>query len=228
MVDFSNNYKNITDEVKNDDYLNIQTDQNQKFAKIKNIAELPHKNITQPRSNKFYILINDLDLIKVLYASIIIGLCSGCLFAFLYIGTNHSSKINLTLIFYYILTGLTGLIFVLSFLFIICCIALLIITFKAIKITLDVDGIEIIKIHYCSCCHKKQIFRTGEIKRFDIKIEKKNETEIISIIYYDSNNNEKLLTRNFFYEDEAKYLMYILNNYLQGKNSNYITPITPY
>ena len=71
------------------------------------------------------------------------------------------------------MTGSMGFIFVSSILGIICFIIPFIITFKAIKITLDVDGIEIIKIHCCSCCHKRQIFRTGEIKRFDIKIEKK-------------------------------------------------------
>ena len=61
-----------------------------------------------------------------------------------------------------------------------------------------------------------------------IKMKKKNEKESIRILYYDCNDKENLLVRDYFYEEEARYLIYILNNYLQGNNPNYITPITPY
>ena len=88
------------------------------------------------------------------------------------------------------------------------------------------------KIYRCQCCRNKEILETGEIKRFDVKTEQiKNNEEIkklISIIYYDYNNNEKILATKNFDENEANYLIYILNNYLQSNTSNYITPITPY
>ena len=61
-----------------------------------------------------------------------------------------------------------------------------------------------------------------------IKMKKKNEKESIRILYYDCNDKENLLVRDYFYEEEARYLIYILNNYLQGNNPNYIIPITPY
>ena len=108
----------------------------------------------------------------------------------------------------------------------------IIVSFKGIEITLDVDGIKMIKIYRCPCRHSEQILGTGEIKRFDVKIDIiQNDEEIqklISIIYYDYNNNEKLLAKKYFDENEANYLIYILNNYLQSNTSNYITPITPY
>ena len=91
-----------------------------------------------------------------------------------------------------------------------------------------------IEIYRCPC-HNKQISETGEIKRFDVKTdiikndeETKKSIKSISIIYYDHNNNEKLLAKENFDENEVNYLIYILNNYLQSNTSNYITPITPY
>ena len=52
----------------------------------------------------------------------------------------------------------------------------IIVSFKGIEITLDVDGIKIIKIFRFLCCRMKKIFGPGEIKRFDIKTtEKKDE-----------------------------------------------------
>ena len=221
-----NNYNKLPDEVKNNDNINIQTNQNQNFDKIKNISELPHKYITQPKSNEFFILINGLKVFCMSLFILLITLCflAGiiciCLFA-----TDYEP------IGRYIGLAFASFLFLL---FLLANIGLIHDFFqspKGIKITLDVDGIKMIKIYRCPC-HNKQISETGEIKRFDVKTDliKNDEviTKLISIIYYDYNNNEKLLVKKYFDENEANYLIYILNNYLQSNTSNYITPITPY
>ena len=45
----------------------------------------------------------------------------------------------------------------------------IIVSFKGIEITLDVDGIKIINIFRFLCCRMKKIFVPGKIKIFDIK-----------------------------------------------------------
>ena len=223
------NYNKLPDEVKNNDNINIQTNQNQNFDKIKNISELPHKYITQPKSNEFFILINGL---KEFCMSLFILLISLCFLAAIICISLFSTDCDP-------IGRYIGLAFA-SFFFVLLLIANLSLIFnffqspKGIKITLDVDGIKMIEIYRCPC-HNKQISETGEIKRFDVKTdiikndeETKKSIKSISIIYYDHNNNEKLLAKENFDENEANYLIYILNNYLQSNTSNYITPITPY
>ena len=221
------NYNKLPDEVKNNDNINIQTNQNQNFDKIKNISELPHKYITQPKSNEFFILINGL---KDICMSLFVLLISGGFLAGLIcirIFTTDYNPFGL-----YIGLGLMGFMFLVGLISIIFSIYNFFLSEKGIKITLDVDGIKMINVYRCPCRHSKQILETGEIKRFDVKIDLiQNDEEIqklISIIYYDYNNNEKLLAKKYFDENEANYLIYILNNYLQSNTSNYITPITPY
>ena len=67
------NYNKLPDEVKINDNMNIQTNQNQNFDKIKNISELPHKYITQPKSNEFFILTNKLEGICTIVISLLIS-----------------------------------------------------------------------------------------------------------------------------------------------------------
>ena len=222
------NYNKLPNEIKINDNINIQTNQNQNFDKIKNISELPHKYITQPKSNEFFILTNNgLKGICLLLLILLIPLC--ILAAMI--------CISLFDIDYDPIGRYIGIVFA-SFwilLFLIFNIRVFLDFFqypKGIKITLDVDGIKMIEIYRCPCRHKKGISETGEIKRFDVKTDliKNDEviTKLISIIYYDYNNNEKILATKNFDENEANYLIYILNNYLQSNTSNYITPITPY
>jgi len=220
------NYNKLPDEVKINDNMNIQTNQNQNFDKIKNISELPHKYITQPKSNEFFILTNKLEGICTIVISLLIS--TGFLAATICIrifATDYDFGIYIGIVF-------TSFLFLLILILTIYYIYDVLKYPKGIKITLDVDGIKMMKIYRCQCCRNKEILETGEIKRFDVKTEQiKNNEEIkklISIIYYDYNNNEKILATKNFDENEANYLIYILNNYLQNNTSNYITPITPY
>ena len=99
-------------------------------------------------------------------------------------------------------------------------------SFKRIKITLDIDGMKIIKIYRCPCRHNLEILTMG-VKRFEMNYDGKIKG-LININYYDNNNNMQLLVGRPFVEDEAGYLVYTLNKYLQGNSSNSVSPLTPY
>ena len=111
-----------------------------------------------------------------------VGLLSGgILVGLLYMKENNIFDSQLGA---YLVIGFFGFIFSLGILGTILCIFFIISSFKGIEITLDVNGIKIIKIFRFLCCRNEKIFGVGEIKRFDIKIfEKINEIN--------KNKNEK-------------------------------------
>ena len=206
MADYRNN--NFNDNLINQKCTNYQ---NEKFEKIKNIEELTHKFITQPKSNEFSILLNESDTcIGLCFCGVLATPAFG-LIIYMIISSNYNSEGIYTGIIVSALFSLFALIFV---------ILDLVGSFKRIKITLDIDGMTILKIYKCPCRHSLVIL-TSEIKRFEINFDEKIKS-VININYYDNNNEMKLLVGKAFDEDEAGYLVYTLNKYLQGN------PLTPY
>ena len=222
MADFlSNNY--------NDNLINNSPNyQNKNFENIHSIADLPHRIITQPKENEFSIFLSNCEYTWIgLSISAVFGAPGLGLIFYLIFSSSSKKEIFITWI-------------VASFLFCAMClfftIYALVITFKKMKIILDVDGLKIIKIYLCPCRHDLQIITTG-ITRFEMSFDTKN-ASLISINYYDNyGKTETLVTRRFF-EDEARYLVYILNKYLQknssnfanpqGNSSDFSNPLTPY
>ena len=210
MADFDNNYYN--------DNLIIHISPNQiaKFEKIKNIEDLPHKFITQPKSNEFSIFISD-------NSDTYIGLCVSLVFGSPAIGLIiyiiFASHYNKDAVYNGIIISFLFFLFSLFF-----TILDLVTNFKRVRIILDVDGLKIIKIYKCLCRQSKYIFEK-EIKSIEMSYDKRKKS-FININYYDNNNEKHLLVRRSFDEDEAGYLVYILNNYLQGKSSSF--SFTPY
>ena len=199
MADFlSNNY--------NDNLINNSPNyQNKDFENIHSIADLPHRIITQPKENEFSIFLSGWkDTWMSLSISAVFGAPGVGLIFYLIFSSSSKKEWAYTWI-------------VVSFLFCAMCLFFTIFgtvqTFKKMKIILDVDGLKIIKIYLCPCRHYLQIITTG-ITRFEMSFDTKN-ASLISINYYDNYGKKEILVTLDFFEDEARYLVYILNKYLQ-------------
>ena len=212
MMAFNNNNDNLT-------YHNDPDYNNKKFENIKSIEELTHSFISQPNPNEFSIVLGDCGItccglgISAVFGAPAVGLIIYIIFA-----SHYNAKA--------VYTGI-----VISALFCFFCLIFtfldLIQSIKRIKITLDADGMKIIKIHLCPCRCDEEIVTTG-IQKFEMDYDEKIKT-LISINYHDINYKERqLLIQRAFSEDEAGYLIYVLNKYLQENSSKFASPLSPY
>ena len=209
---FNNNNDNLTYHC-DPDY------NNKKFENIKSIEELTHSYIFQPNPNEFSIVLSQCcDICAGLIVSAIVGSPAVGLIIYTIYASHYDAKDISTWI-------------AISALFCFICLIItfshLILSIKRIKITLDADGMKIIKIHLCPCRRNKEIVTTG-IQKFEMDYDEKIKT-LISINYHDINYKERqLLIQRAFSEDEARYLVYILNKYLQENSSKFASPLSPY
>ena len=212
MMAYNNNNGNLT-------YHNDPDYNNKKFENIKSIEELTHSLISQPNPNEFSIFLSGCS-------DTCIGLCVSAVFGAPAVGLIiyiiFASHYNTKAVHSGIMVSALFCFFCLIFTFLD-----LIQSVKKIKITLDADGMKIIKIHLCPCRHDTEIVTNG-IQKFEMDYDEKIKT-LISINYHDINYKERqLLVKRVFSEDEAGYLVYVLNKYLQENSSKFANPITPY
>ena len=136
MMAFNNYNDNLT-------YHNEPDYNNKKFENIKSIEELTHSFISQPNPNEFSIVLNDCGITCCgLVISAVFGAPAVGLIIYIIFASHYNAKA--------VYTGI-----VISALFCFFCLIFtfldLIQSIKRIKITLDADGMKIIKIHLCPC-----------------------------------------------------------------------------
>ena len=183
-------------------YAETQSDPNIDFRTIRSLADLPHKHIKQPNANEFYISFKE-GRWYILLALLVSGFFAASL---TYIQINYPDEESKWGMYFGI--GFTGFIFVISTIgFIVNPISL--------NIFLEQSSVRLVDTWNLSCCHSTTIIRSEDIKRFDTELKK----EITSIIYFDRNDKRKSIADLNFFGDEARYLVYVLNNHL-GINMN--------
>ena len=209
---FNNNNDNLT-------YHNDPDYNNKKFENIKSIEELTHSFISQPNPNEFHIALSECSetccslCFSAIFGAPAVGLVIYIIFASHYNAKKVYTGIAVSALFCFFLIILT--------------IIDLIQSIKRIKITLESDGLKSIKIYLCPCRHDKEIVTTG-IQKFEMDYDEKTKT-LISINYHDINYKERqLLIQRAFSEDEAGYLIYVLNKYLQENSSKFASPLSQY
>ena len=205
----NNNY--IPQEVQNNIYQDYiysptQSDPNLDFSTIKSIADIPHKVIKQPSPNEFYIPYNEPRWPLLLVLLVSGGFCSGLICVQIYYDDPDKSVIGI-----YIGIALTGFIFIMGLYGNIT-------NHISMNIFLEDNSIRIVNTWNCCCFHSTTFIRSGEIRRFDIE-------EITKVVYFDNNEKKTYFLNLNFFGDEARYLVYVLNNHLNLQVPNtYASP----
>ena len=202
--DYSSNISSTPDiqpEINNNSF------NNEKYKYIYNIKDLPHKYITQPDSNQFFIKCDKDRLIFFISIILVGGMLA--LFIYLYIDDTNSyyqKYDNALYIGGISLLGFGFIAFIYGFIF----------TPMSITIILEDNYIKIRKKYNCYCYYTKN-YRIGEIKGFDIELRKRNKKEDFSIIYIDEDDQRNYLCSQDFCLEEVEYFIYIVNSHIETK-----------
>ena len=192
-----------------DNYINSYQSGNQnslyeKYKNITNISEIPHKYLIQQNPNEFLYKTNIKIIYGFLIALIIVGVMLGGLICILIFNLN----VDLWAIcfsFAVVGFGFLGVIY-----------NLLSLAIK-IKIFLEPDGIEIVYVLLFFCIPIKKKYTYGD----RVKFENERAYENISRIIINDNSKKKYIKEMELYNEEAEFLVYILNKHLDLLNLNY-------
>ena len=91
-----------------------------------------------------------------------------------------------------------------------------------LKIILRDDSIQIQTFYILSCLNKNEIYNYIDIKSFQVEIKSTTDSEgdthkHIDIIYLDTFNQKKYLFSNGFDLEEAEYLVYVANDFINKR-----------
>ena len=201
-----------------------------RYTNISNIADLTHKRILQPATNEFEITydIKRIEFFAPCIASLVLFIIS-LLMLVLYEDDEVGDSF-----FYYLAIGFFASLFCLQLYGFISCP-------KKSMIFLREDDITIKNIWTLPIFHSTEIFKSGQIKKFDYvvtkgkKIDKKNDGENdskkdeineigdknkeveISIQIIDEKNSRNYLCIQKFYLEEVEYFISRVNNHIEQK-----------
>ena len=208
----------------------MKSGSNDRYTNISNIADLTHKRILQPATNEFEITydIKRIEFFAPCIASLVLFIIS-LLMLVLYEDDEVGDSF-----FYYLAIGFFASLFCLQLYGFISCP-------KKSMIFLGEDDITIKSIWTLPIFHSTEIFKSGQIKKFDYvvtkgkKKDKKNDGENdskkdeineigdknkeveISIQIIDEKNSRNYLCIQKFYLEEVEYFISRVNNHIEQK-----------
>ena len=214
-------YNYIQNETNSQNFENFQNTQNSNnyiyspnqcnpyidYNTIKSLADIPHKLIKQLSSNEFYIPFKRYRWLPLLFLLVSGGFCGGLICIQIFEPNNENKNEG----------GIYFGIFFAGFMFIIVLIAF-IINHISLNIILEENSIRLIYTWNFSCFHSTKIIRSGDVLRFAIELSQTNKPE--TIVYFDRDEDRKILISLKFFGDEASYLVYVLNNHLETMLNN--------
>ena len=208
----------------------MKSGSNDRYTNISSIADLTHKRILQPNTNEFEINydIKRFEFFAPCIASFVLFIITILMFA-LYEEDEVGDSF-----FYYLLIGFFACLFCLQLYGFISCP-------KKSQIVLGEDDVTIKSIWTLPIFHSTEIFKSGQIKKFDYVVTKgkkkdkkkdgendskkdeineigdKNKEVEISIQIIDGKNSRKFLCIQKFYLEEVEYFISRVNNHIAQK-----------
>ncbi len=177
-----------------------------KYKNITNVSQIPNYYIKQSSPNVFIIKCSNLIFLPLSFFLAGSGFLAGLICIKLFCSPENTNIIGL----YF------GISFI-SFILIVLIYAILAFPLKEIVYFEDI-GFKVVSVIVFFCIHKTKFYKYQEYRSIDIQIQiKQNTITKVNLIYFNENNNKKLLFSHNFTLEEAEYFKYIVMKYIGTK-----------